>query len=214
MSSAGLDNRAGDGLAGGRWGRPTTACTRRRPRLLCGRGCSFAGCAAAAGDAERWAARFSSSRRRRIQMMPVNLAGLRWWRIVAAAVAAFLVSMLVTFLIVTGYAFTLGVKARGAPDPKKISTFAHQVGPTWGPVVLAVFTAVGALWVARRVTDSVRHGVLVGAIAATAGLVPAWPPNLRDAAIFGVVVGAGCVGGFVGRRARLVSGSSAGSGAA
>ncbi|PYQ10088.1 MAG: hypothetical protein DMH00_11840 [Acidobacteria bacterium] len=144
-------------------------------------------------------------------MMPVNLAGLRWWRIVAAAVVAFLGSMLVTILIVTGYAFTLGVQARGAPDPKRISAFAHQVGPTWGPVLLAVFTAFGAFWVARRVRDPIHHGVLVGAIAATAGLLPAWPPVLRDAAIFGAVFGAGWVGGFVGRRAKsLVSESSTG----
>ena len=145
-------------------------------------------------------------------MMSDNLVGLRWWRIVGAAVMAFVGSMLVTILIVTGYAFTLGVAARGAPDPKRISAFAHEVGPTWGPVLLAVFTALAALWVARRVTEPVRHGVLVGAIAATAGLLPAWPPDLRDAAIFGAVVGAGWVGGFVGRRAKsLVSGSSAGS---
>ena len=148
-------------------------------------------------------------------MMALNLAGLRWRRIVPAAVVAFLGSMLAIILIVTGYAFTLGVKARGAPDPTKISAFARQVGPTWGPMLLGLFTAVGALWVARRVTDPVRHGVLVGAIAATAGLLPAWPPDLRDAVIFGGVVGAGWVGGFVGRRAKsLVSGSSAGSAAA
>jgi hypothetical protein len=138
--------------------------------------------------------------------MLVNLAGLRWGRIVLAAVAAFLASMLGTILIVTGYAFTLGFQARGAPDPTKISAFARQVGPTWGPVLLAVFTAVGALWVARRVTAPVRHGVLVGLIAATAGLLPAWPPDVRDATIFGAVVGAGWVGAFVGRRAKSGAG--------
>lgn len=144
-------------------------------------------------------------------MMPVSLAGLRWWRIMPAAVLAFLGSLLITVLIVTGYAFTLGVEARGAPDPTKISAFAHQVGPTWGPVLLALFTAIGAFWVARRVTEPVRHGVLVGAIAATAGLLPAWPPDVRDAVMFGAVVGAGWVGGVVGRRAKSpVSGSSEG----
>ena len=147
--------------------------------------------------------------------MQANLVGVRWRRIVPAAVVAFLGSMLVTVLIVTGYAFTLGFQARAAPDPTRISAFARQVGPTWGPVLLALFTAAGALWVARRVIDPVRHGVLVGAIAATAGLLLAWPPDLRDAALFAVVVGAGWVGGFVGRRAKgLGSGSSAGSGAA
>lgn len=135
-------------------------------------------------------------------MMPANLVGVRWRRVVPAAVVAILGSMLVTILIVTGYAFTLGFQARGAPEPTRISAFAGRVGPTWGPVLLALFTAVGALWVARRVTDPVRHGVLVGAIAATAGLLPAWPLDLRDAALFAVVVGAGWVGGFIGRRAK------------
>lgn len=96
-------------------------------------------------------------------MMPVSRAGLRWWRIMPAAVVAFVGSLFITFLIVTGYAFRLGVEAHGAPDPTKISAFAHEVGPTWGPVLLALFTAIGAFWVARRVTEPVRHGVLVGA---------------------------------------------------
>lgn len=146
--------------------------------------------------------------------MAVNLVGLSWWRIVPAAIGAFLGSLLVTILIVTGYAFALGVQARGAPDSTKIAAFANQVGPTWGPVLLAVFTAIGAIWVVRRVTEPVRHGVLVGAVAATAGLFPAWPPDLQDAVISGAVVGAGWAGGLVGRRAtNPVSGSSTGGGA-
>lgn len=136
--------------------------------------------------------------------MAVSLAELRWWRIVSAAVAAFLGSMLVTTLIVTGYAFKLGVEARGAPDPARISAFANRVAPTWGPVLLVVCTAAGAFWVARRVTDPLRHGLFVGAIAAVAGLLPTWPPDLWDAVIFGAVVGAGWIGGFVGRRGKSV----------
>jgi hypothetical protein len=131
--------------------------------------------------------------------MASNLPGLRWNRIIAAALGAFLASMLISVLIVTAYALTLGVKARGAPDPRKISTFAHQVGPTWGPVLLVVLTGAGAWWAARRVMNPVRHGALVGAIAAAAGLLPAWPPSLRDAVISAVVLGAGCVGAFIGR---------------
>lgn len=137
--------------------------------------------------------------------MPANLVGVRWQRIVPAAVAAFLGSMLVTILIVTSYGIMLGFQARGAPDPTRISEFARQAGPTWGPAILALFTAVGALWVARRVTDPVRHGVIVGAIAATAGLLLSWPPDVRDAAFFTVVTGAGWVGGLVGRTGRMTS---------
>jgi hypothetical protein len=95
-----------------------------------------------------------------------------WGRIVGAALVAFVGSMVAMMLVVTVYAFMLGFQARGAPDPTRISAFAHEVGPTWGPVLLAVFTAFVALRVARRGRQPVRHGVLVGAIAATTGLVP------------------------------------------
>lgn len=138
---------------------------------------------------------------------PVGSSGRR---IVLAAGGAFLASMLVTVLIVTGYAFGLGFQARGAPDPKKISAFAHQVGPTWGPALLALFTVIGGWWVARRGMDPVRHGALVGVIAGAAGLLPAWPLDLRDAAVLVGVVAAGWVGGILGRHGRnAVSGSSA-----
>ena len=50
-------------------------------------------------------------------MIPANLVGVRWRRIVPGAVVAFLGSMLVTILIVTGYAFTLGFQARGSRRP-------------------------------------------------------------------------------------------------
>jgi hypothetical protein len=134
----------------------------------------------------------------------VELADLRWRRIVAAALMAFVGSLLTTVVIVTGYAFTLGVRARGAPDPAKISAFAQQVSPTSGPVLLALFTAAAAWWVARRVTDPIRHGVIVGLLAAIAGLVPAWPLGPRDAIVFAVVVGAGWIGARAGvRRTRV-----------
>ena len=79
-------------------------------------------------------------------MMPAKLSGLRWWRIVSTAAVAFVGSMLIIILIVTGYAFMLGFQARGAR------------------------------------------------------LLPAWPPDLWDAATFAAVVSAGWVGAFAGRR--------------
>ncbi len=124
----------------------------------------------------------------------LDLAELRWRRIVPAVLVAFVGSLLVTVLIVTGYAFVLGVQARGAPDPAKISAFASRVGPTWGPALLALFTAAAALWVARRTTQPIRHGVVVGLLAAIAGLLPAWPLDAWDLLVFAVVVGAGWIG--------------------
>ena len=133
--------------------------------------------------------------------MAAYLARLHWGRIGGAAVAAYAASMAATVLLVTAYAFMLGFEARGAPDPARISAFARQVGPTWGPVLLATFTAFAALWVARQSQQPIRHGVLVGAIAATTGLLTGWPPDLRDAGFFGVVMGAGWTGAVIGQYA-------------
>lgn len=124
----------------------------------------------------------------------LDAADLRWRRIVTAALVAFVGSLLMTVVIVTGYAFTLGVQARGAPDPAKIEAFASRVGPTWGPALLVIFTAAAAWWVARRVSDPIRHGVVVGLLAAIAGLLPAWPLGVSDAISFAVIVGAGWIG--------------------
>jgi hypothetical protein len=130
---------------------------------------------------------------------------LRWRRIVPAALVAFAGSMLAMVIIVTGYAFILGAQARGAPDPAKISAFASRVGPTWGPALLVLFTTAAAWWVARRVSDPIRHGVVVGLLAAIAGLLPAWPLDLWDAIIFAVIVGAGWIGARAGVRPASVA---------
>ena len=134
-------------------------------------------------------------------------SGLHWGRVLLAGLMAFAASMLITVLIVTGYAFKLGFEARGTPDPAKISEFARAVGPSWGPVLLAALTALGALLVARRTPGPVRHGALVGMIAAVAGLIPAWPLDWRDAGIFTVVVVAGLAGGVVGGQRRRPTGA-------
>jgi hypothetical protein len=134
-----------------------------------------------------------------------DLADLRWRPILAAALVAFIGSLLMTVLIVTGYAFTLGFQARGAPDPSRISAFAERVAPTSGRALLVLFTAVAAWWVARRVTDPIRHGVVVGLLAAVAGLLPAWPIGVGDAIVFALVVGAGWIGARAGVRPTSVA---------
>jgi len=133
--------------------------------------------------------------------MLLDLAELRWRRILPAVVVAFLGSMLATVLIVTAYAFVLGVQARGAPDPAKISAFASRVAPTSGSVLLALFTVAASLWVARRVTDPIRHGIVVGVLAAIVGLLPAWPLEVWDLVVSAAVVVAGWIGALLAVRA-------------
>jgi hypothetical protein len=121
--------------------------------------------------------------------MVVNLGRVGWVRIVGAALVAFVGSMVVTMLVVTGYAFMLGFQARGAPDQTRISAFAREVGPTWGPVLLWVFTAFAALRVARWGTAARSAWRSHRSDAATIGLMTGWPPDLRDAAFFAAIMG-------------------------
>ena len=56
-------------------------------------------------------------------------------------------------------------------------------------------TVVAAGRVARKTKAPALHGTLVGVIAATAALLPAWPIDLRDIAITIAVIGAGWLAG-------------------
>lgn len=140
--------------------------------------------------------------------MTLDLAGVRWLRIVSTSVGAIVVRMAITLAIVAGYAFSLGVQARGQPDQQLISAFANRFAPMAGPVFLALCTLFGAWRVARAGTAPVLHGVLIGFVTAIASLLPGWPLDLRAAAGFAAVLAAGWLGGMVGRRrfARGVAG--------
>ncbi|MEO8434455.1 MAG: hypothetical protein ABI596_06130 [Pyrinomonadaceae bacterium] len=101
-----------------------------------------------------------------------------WLSIVIAGIAAFVVSFIGSFLVVCVYAFSLGMQARGAPDPERIGAFARQVVPLLSPVLLSLLVVIVAYRVVRRArSPQLWHGVLVGVVAVLPSLVFIGVPN-------------------------------------
>jgi hypothetical protein len=104
-----------------------------------------------------------------------------WLSIVVAGLLAFVLSIVVTTAIVTGYAFALGMQARGAPDPNKIAAFASRVIPFLAPLLLSLLVLFAARRVVRRArSPQLWHGVLVGVFAALPTLMFVRSPGLAD----------------------------------
>lgn len=120
---------------------------------------------------------------------------LRWGLCLFGGLAAFVTSLLLTVAVVSAYAITLGIELRGQPSQVRIQAFAAQLAPFMGPMLLFMTTVVAAGRVARKTKAPALHGTLVGVIAATAALLPAWPIDLRDIAITIAVIGAGWLAG-------------------
>ena len=124
---------------------------------------------------------------------------LRWGLCLFGGLAAFVTSLLLTVAVVSAYAITLSYELRGKPSQVRIQAFAAQLAPLMGPMLLFMTTVVAAGRVARKTRAPALHGALVGVVAATAALLPAWPIDLRDVVITVVVIGAGwLVGAFGG----------------
>jgi putative membrane protein (TIGR04086 family) len=116
------------------------------------------------------------------------------------------VGFVLVFLIVTVYATYLAIQSRGQPDTTSINSFAAQVAPWATPVLTALLTLLGALWVARAVPSRAQlHGLLVGVVAALLSLlfilVGARGVQVTTLMACVVVVVAGWVGGLLAARA-------------
>jgi hypothetical protein len=104
-----------------------------------------------------------------------------WFSIVLTGLLAFVVSLAVTAAVVAGYAFFLGMQARGAPDPEKIAAFANRVIPFLGPLALSLLVLFAARIMVRRAkSPRLWHGVLVGVVAALPTLMFMRHPGLGD----------------------------------
>lgn len=87
-------------------------------------------------------------------------------------VGAVLLAFAGVALVITIYAFKLGLEARGAPDRDRISDFVNGVAPVLGPVLAFSFTFIAAWWVARKAAMARQaHGILVGTVAAAFEIV-------------------------------------------
>ena len=124
-----------------------------------------------------------------------------WLSIVVAGLLAFAVSVAITGAIVAGYALMLAVKAKGAPNPDKIATFANGVAPILGPSMLSILVVFAARKVVRRAQSRhLWHGVLTGVVAAVPTLIFTGTPNLREAVGLLLPVAAGLLGAYLAMR--------------
>jgi len=134
-------------------------------------------------------------------MTTVNQPGTtRWVRCGAAGLAAFAGAFALTVVAVFVYAFRLAFEVRGAPDQASIQAFARSVGPAWGPWLRVVVAFALAVWVGRTSRSPVREGAVLGLAAASAGLLLAWPPDVRAVLFFVGTTGAALAGALVATR--------------
>ena|SRR5687768_17165078 len=129
-----------------------------------------------------------------------------WLSIIIAGMAAFIVSFIGSFLVVSVYAISLGMEARGAPDPAKINAFASNVIPFLSPILLSLLVVVGAYRVVRRArSPQLWQGVLVGVVAILPSLIFIGTPDPVE--VGGLLLGpaAGLLGAYLALRKARVS---------
>ena len=128
-----------------------------------------------------------------------------WLSIVIAGMAAFVVSLIGGFLVVSVYAFSLGMQARGAPDPARISAFASQVIPLLGPVLLSLLVMIASYRVVRRArSPQLWQGVAVGVVAVLPSLIFMGVPNPVEVGGLLLAPAGGLLGAYLAlRRARV-----------
>jgi hypothetical protein len=104
--------------------------------------------------------------------MTNQLSQIRWWRLTWTALTVYGASFVLIFLIVTAYASYLAFQVRGAPDQAMIQEFANQYAPWLGVISLALFTLLGARWLASFVRIEVQlHGLVLGLVVALVNLI-------------------------------------------
>ena len=137
--------------------------------------------------------------------MTTTVQRVPWLSIALGGIAAFVVSFIGSFLVVSVYAFSLGMKARGAPDPAKISAFASEVIPVLGPLLLSLLVIIAAYRVVRRArAPQLWQGVLVGVVAVIPSLIFMGAPNPVELGGLLLPPSAGLLGGYFAlRRARV-----------
>ena len=140
--------------------------------------------------------------------MDYSLSGVRWLRVLGAALAVIALSFLVLTAITTIYAVVLAFRARGAPDQNAINHFAARVSPKLLPWLEMLLTLIVALRVARRAGKaSIMHGFFIGILAGLLSLAVTLAFGGRLGALnllfFLIVVGLGWLGGFVGQKGRV-----------
>ena len=136
--------------------------------------------------------------------MSHSLHGVRWFRVLSAAVTVVVASFLVLMVIVTIYAIILALQVRGTPDQNAINHFAAQISPRLMPWLEMLLTLVVTFRIAHRAkTAGVIHGLFIGILAGLISLavilIFGGQPGWHNLLIMLLIIGLGCLGGFLGQ---------------
>jgi hypothetical protein len=140
--------------------------------------------------------------------MKNQVSTIQWGRVWLASGMAAGLSFCAIAMVITAYAMVLGIQAQGAPDEAQISQFADQIG-FWGGSILTLLLTIGAAaWATRKVeTGAGLHGALIGLLVAVIGLILSLifgqGLNPWEMVTFALTVGAGWLGGVLGRSKNL-----------
>jgi hypothetical protein len=136
--------------------------------------------------------------------------GIRWRRLLGAALAVIGLSFLILFVPIIVYAFVLAFRARGAPDQVAINHFAATISPLLMPWLEGLLTLLLAFWVVRRTeaaraVDGLVVGVLSGLMSLAVMLAFGGRLAVRGLLVFVILAVLGWLGGLLGRRMSAVS---------
>jgi hypothetical protein len=136
--------------------------------------------------------------------------GIRWRRLLGAALAVIGLSFLILFVPIIVYAFVLAFRARGAPDQVAINHFAATFSPLLMPWLEGLLALLLAFWVVRRTeaaraVDGLVVGVLSGLMSLAVMLAFGGRLAVRGLLVFVVLAVLGWLGGLLGRRMSAVS---------
>jgi hypothetical protein len=121
-------------------------------------------------------------------------------RILIAGLIIVLLTVLIVTLVVTGYAISLGIEARGAPDQARIDQFAARIGSILAPILAIMLTFLGAGWIRKKVPaapilSGLVLGILVVILSLLADMAFGTELGAIDVLWYALVVAAGWLGG-------------------
>lgn len=124
-----------------------------------------------------------------------------WVYLVLLGVLAFVLSIVVVTVVVTGYAAVLAFQVRGAPDTQAIDSFAGNFSNMGANAALWLSAlAVAYFGIRRRPGSALWAGLVVGAVAGLPDIVMSGGLAIDGVLLFLVTAVAGFVGGWLGLR--------------
>jgi putative membrane protein (TIGR04086 family) len=95
--------------------------------------------------------------------MEHSLKDIKWGKIILSSVSIYIISFIAITIIITIYAFILGVEVRGEPDQNEINNFASSISNWLIPLIeiLLIFLSTSLLFKKEK-NNILIYGLLLG----------------------------------------------------